>query len=206
MRIEDYPTRLVIVPTRSSQPTASGSAFHALLQRPQRLSASEAQAHLAGAWTAVVGEPPSGDTALLLTAHWALETDAGRAMPGHNFAGIKASPAAPGAFFRTIEGYGAGQRELRARFRVYDSPEASARDYVHLLKTRYPRALEAARVGDITGFASALAAGGYFTADPSAYSLGLQSRRESIAKDANYAALAAPGAGPASLPDTAVPT
>lgn len=203
MRIEDSPARLVIVPTGTSRPETPSRCFRALLG-PAPLSPREAQALLSSAWSAVVGAPPSQDTAQLLTAHWALETDAGRAMPGHNFAGIKASPSAQGAFFQTIEGRGATQREVRARFRVYDSPEAGARDYIQLLKTRYPSALEAARVGDIADFARALAAGGYFTADPAAYSAGLRKRRESIAKSASLDVISRPSAGPATLTETAL--
>src|SRR4051812_220830 len=183
MRIEQSTTPVVILPTRSAQPAASRS-FGALLHGSPRLGEKEAQALLSDAWSKVVGQAPSRDTSLLLTAHWALETDTGRAMPGHNFAGIKASPQAQGAFFDTIEGHGATQRGIRAKFRTYDSPEAGARDYVSLLKTRYPSALEAARVGDVTDFAQALAAGGYFTADPAAYSAGLLKRRENLEKPA----------------------
>jgi hypothetical protein len=204
MQIERNATRLVILPTGSSQPTAPTRSFSAFLERPQHLSAKDAQALLSGAWTAVVGEPPSSATAQLLTAHWALETDSGRAMPGHNFAGIKASPQAPGEVFGTIEGHGATRLEVRARFRVYGSPEAGARDYVSLLKSRYPAALEAARVGDTTDFAHALAAGGYFTADPTAYSSGLRHRRENIEKGATSSSVAAPGPGPASLAEAAL--
>ncbi|MEO6599158.1 MAG: glucosaminidase domain-containing protein [Polyangiaceae bacterium] len=159
---------------------------------------------LSGAWTAIVGQAPSRDTAQLLTAHWALETDGGRAMPGHNFAGIKASPTAKGAFFDTIEGHGAARRELSARFRVYDSPEAGARDYVKLLETRYPAALEAARSGDTADFARALAAGGYFTADPAAYSAGLRQRRENLAESAPSASNGAPPPTPVFVAELAL--
>ena len=205
MRIEHSPTRLVILPAGASKPvTAPSRSFGALLQHPPRLSEKDAQAQLSGAWLAVVGEPPARGTAQLLTAHWALETDAGRAMPGHNFAGIKAGPKAPGALLETTEGHGATRREVSARFRVYDSPEAGARDYVNLLKTRYPAALEAARVGDSPGFAQALAAGGYFTADPAAYSSGLLKRRESIEKGALSPTMLAASPDPALLAEAAL--
>ena len=204
MRIEHGATRLVILPTGASNPVTPTRPFSALLQRPPQLSAKDAQGLLSGAWTAVVGEPPSRETAQLLTAHWALETDGGRAMPGHNFAGIKASPQARGEIFDTIEGHGAARREVRARFRVYDSPEAGARDYVSLLEARYPVALEAARVGDASGFVNALAAGGYFTADPAAYSSGLRHRLESIEKNTMSPAVGGPTPGPPSLAEAAL--
>jgi flagellar protein FlgJ len=113
-------------------------------------------------------------------------------MPAHNFVGIKASPAARGAELRTVEGYGAARREVTARFRVYDSAEAGARDYVHLLATRFPSALEAARAGDASAFALALARGGYFTADPLVYSAGLQQRLRTL-ETGDEPAITAPG-------------
>jgi len=110
----------------------------------------------------------------VLTAQWALETNLGQQMHGHNFGGIKASSGVPGRNYRTVEGYGATRRELKARFRVYASAYAGAEDYVRLLATRYPAALVRARAGDVPGFARALAQGGYFTADPGAYARGLE--------------------------------
>ncbi len=103
-------------------------------------------------------------------------------MPGYNFAGIKATPAAAGKSFRTVEGHGATRREVSARFRVYESAEAGAYDYVRLLATRYPDAVSAARVGDGAGFARALARGGYFTAAPESYSAGLARRLATLAQ------------------------
>ena len=131
---------------------------------------------LGDAWTAVIGSPPGPRTTALLTAHWALETDAGRSMPGHNFAGIKAAPGAPGKSFPTVEGHGPTRREVSARFRMYESAEAGAHDYVRLLATRYPDAVAAARAGDSKGFVGALARGGYFTAAPDHYAAGFEHR------------------------------
>jgi hypothetical protein len=155
---------------------ARAQTFSVTNETNQPLTAGKAQALLAKAWEAVVGgaAPPQG--VALLTAHWALETDAGRSMPGHNFGGIKAAESAAGKSFRTVEGHGPARREVSARFRVYDSAESGAHDYVRLLADRYPAALEAARAGNVASFASALAAGAYFTADPKAYRHGLEQR------------------------------
>jgi hypothetical protein len=158
------------------------------------LSPESARALLGRAWEAVVGGPAPAEGVALLTAQWALETNAGRSMPGHNFGGIKAAPGAAGASFRTVEGYGTGQREVSARFRVYDSAETGARDYVRLLATRYPIAIEAARRGDSEGFAHALASGGYFTADPSVYARGLEERLRELENNAPKGAVGAPAA------------
>ena len=161
-------------------PSANGPkperSFRASLGESTRLSAHEAYALLGSAWSRLLGSAPSPRAVAILTAHWALETDGGRCMPGHNFAGIKAAAGAPGAQLRTVEGHGAGRREISARFRAYDSAQAGARDYVHLLASRYPAALAAAAAGNAPAFVQALAHGGYFTADPVAYAAGLEQR------------------------------
>jgi flagellum-specific peptidoglycan hydrolase FlgJ len=112
-------------------------------------------------------------------------------MPGHNFAGIKAAPSAPGKSFPTVEGHGATGRVVNARFRTYENAEAGARDYVTLLATRYPDAIAAACAGDSAGFSRALAQGGYFTADPKAYAAGLEQRVTALAQNVSSNPLAA---------------
>jgi len=179
MRIEANAARDLSNPASMATPQSSFRAFLSRSASP-RLSAPEARTLLSNAWTTVIGILPNPRTSALLTAHWALETDAGRSMPGHNFAGIKAAPAAPGQVFPTIEGHGATRREVHARFRAYENPEAGALDYVRLLATRYPDAVAAARAGDSAGFTRALAEGGYFTAAPEAYAAGLTWRLASL--------------------------
>ena len=178
MRVDGGQPSLVILPVAAPAPAPARTFREHLAPRTDsgRLSRHAAQTLLGNAWAQVVGSAPDPRTAALLTAHWALETDAGRAMPGHNFAGIKASPAAPGVLLRTVEGHAATRREVSARFRVYESAAAGAHDYVRLLQSRFPAALEAAQAGNGPGFAQALAAGGYFTADPRLYAAGLQQR------------------------------
>ena len=150
--------------------------FRVMLRPSAPLTPAAARAHLSSAWAAVTGSPASASTSSVLTAHWALETDAGRAMPGRNFAGIKAAAAAPGPALSTREGFGPTEHEVNAKFRHYDSFEAGAHDYISLLAARYPDALAAAARGDIAGFGHALAQGGYFTADPRVYVAGLEQR------------------------------
>jgi len=197
MRIETSFTPAVADFPRAGQKTRS--SFHTLLVEPS-LSPSQARTLLGNAWTVVLGNLPEPCTSALLTAHWALETDAGRCMPGHNFAGIKATPGAPGKNFRTLEGHGASQHEVSARFRSYESAEAGARDYVRLLATRYPDAVTAARLGDSAGFANALARGGYFTAEPATYAAGLARRLESLERGSSPSLPAPPsGLAPAAI-------
>jgi hypothetical protein len=194
MRIEASEPRIFASPATVA--AAPASAFRSLLPR-HRLNATEARTLLGDAWTAVIGNLPERHTSALLTAHWALETDGGRCMPGHNFAGIKAAPGAPGQSFPTVEGHGATRRETSARFRVYESARAGAHDYVRLLAARYPDAVEAARAGDSNGFARALERGGYFTANPKSYAAGLQQRLATLERGvvpSPLAVLAVPGA------------
>ena len=187
------------VPDYRSKATSSSSFRSVSLGSPARLNATEARALLSDAWSVVIGNSPEPRTSALLTAHWALETDAGRCMPGHNFAGIKATPAALGKEFRTVEGHGATRHEISARFRVYESAEAGALDYVRLLATRYPDAIRAARAGDSAGFSRALAQGGYFTASPEAYAAGLEWRLSALDQGHLGDALAAPAAAAGTL-------
>ncbi|HYQ41887.1 MAG TPA: glucosaminidase domain-containing protein [Polyangiaceae bacterium] len=175
MRIEQSLARPIPGPASKATPQ-SPFRSHLPSRSPPRLSPAEAQALLSDAWTKVIGNIPDPRTSALLTAHWALETDAGRCMPGNNFAGIKAAPGAAGKSFSTVEGHGAARREVEARFRTYESAEAGAQDYVKLLATRYPDAVTAAQAGDSRDFGRALAHGGYFTADPASYAAGLEWR------------------------------
>jgi len=191
MRIEAGSPRAT--PARASGTEATPrSSFRALVPA-QRLHAPEARALLGNAWASVIGVPAQPRTTALLTAHWALETDAGRCMPGYNFAGIKAAPGAAGQELSTIEGHGATRREVRARFRTYESAEAGAHDYVRLLATRYPDAVAAAQAGDSAGFSRALAHGGYFTAAPAAYAAGLEQRLATLESGTAHAVPAPAG-------------
>ncbi len=193
MRIE-YNSEAISAP-RSALPLSKAEFRVSVREFPDGQTRTEqVQAELGSAWSSVLGSPPTARAISILTAHWALETDAGRCMPGHNFAGIKASPSAPGAQFRTVEGHGSSRREVTARFRVYDSAEAGAHDYVHLLATRFPAALAAAQTGDAGGFTHALARGGYFTADPATYAAGLEQRLHALETGAPLNPTRPPGA------------
>ena len=177
MRVESRQSVRVASAPENQTARSTGSFREVLRNRPTpSLDSARARALLGEALSQVTGHPPDKKTTQILTAHWALETDAGRCMPGHNFAGIKASGSAPGAAYRTREGYGAHERQIVARFRSYDTAEAGARDYVQLLATRYPAALAAARRGSSEDFSHELARGGYFTADPHLYAQGLAQR------------------------------
>jgi len=203
MRIETNAPSAVPAVAFAAPPQRSFRSLVAFGSSP-RLSAVDARSLLANAWQAVTGRVAEPHTSALLTAHWAVETDGGRCMPGHNFAGIKAAPSARGETFSTVEGHGPAKHEIQARFRVYESPEAGALDYVSLLARRYPDAVAAAASGDSAGFARALAKGGYFTADLGAYAAALQSRLAALDEGLHGHAFASPGLAPGLLPRIAL--
>jgi flagellum-specific peptidoglycan hydrolase FlgJ len=64
---------------------------------------------------------------------------------------------------------------VRESFRAYSSRALGARDYVQLLKRRYPKAFLAVRHGEVREFVDALRLGGYFTDDAGLYARAMQS-------------------------------
>jgi hypothetical protein len=59
-------------------------------------------------------------------------------------------------------------------FRAYGSLEEGARDYVSVLKDRFPAAFAQAASGKVDGFAHALKTSHYYTASEQAYDAGLR--------------------------------
>jgi hypothetical protein len=134
------------------------------------VTTDQASALIGGALENVTGEKPSPETVAILTAQWAHETGHGDSMFNYNFAGIKGTgPSGLSVLQRTREGYGTSERTITDSFRAYRTAEEGAKDYVSLLQTRFPGALEAARRGDPTATVHALKQAGYFTGDEVAY-------------------------------------
>lgn len=109
-----------------------------------------------------------------LLAQAALETGWGKSLPcdtdgtpSNNFFGIKAGASWQGdsVSVKTLEFDGGVPTPTQAKFRSYDSPADSFRDYVEVLRNnpRYAAALNTG--GDTKAFASGLQRGGYAT-DP----------------------------------------
>ena len=140
---------------------------------PPRLTpidGERAARELKRAWSNVVRHRPSDDTLLILAAHWAHETSGGTFMYNYNFAGIKGRGASGLSCLREAhEGWGMRSLAGVDRFRAYLSVGEGAEDYVSLLVRKYPRAIEAARSGDILQFVTALRQGGYFTGSAAVY-------------------------------------
>jgi hypothetical protein len=134
------------------------------------VTAEQASALIGDALEHVTGEKPKPETVAILTAQWAHETGHGASMFNYNFAGIKGTgPSGLSVAQRTREGYGASERTITDNFRAYRTAEEGARDYVSLLKSRFPGALEAAQNGDPAATVHALKQAGYFTGDEVAY-------------------------------------
>jgi Mannosyl-glycoprotein endo-beta-N-acetylglucosaminidase len=127
------------------------------------LAEEAAARYLARAWHDVLGKPASEAGLSTLWAHWAHETGRGTRMMGYNFAGLKGHTRRGGRHVWTREAAGPGKKLVRRSFRVYDSPEQGAHDYVSLLLERYRGSLSAARQGRTAGFVAVLAARGYYT-------------------------------------------
>ena len=134
------------------------------------IDGERAARELGSAWRQVIGRQPSDDTLLILAAHWAHETSGGSFMYNYNFAGIKGRGASGLSCLRAAhEGWALHASAGIDRFRAYRSAGEGAADYVSLLARKYPRAIDAARVGDILEYVSALREGGYFTGSAAAY-------------------------------------
>jgi hypothetical protein len=162
--------RSFVATTSPTPAPAETASFRALAGARTAISPREAALNLARAWRDATGTNPNPATVAVLWAQWALETGRGRSMHGNNFGGLKGNASNGGsAVLSTREGYGESEQRIQARFRTYACAADGARDYVHTLGERYPSAFAAARDGDAARFAQALAAQGYFTADPRAY-------------------------------------
>jgi hypothetical protein len=148
---------------RKAEPVELRAPPAAAAIRLTPLGEEAAARHLARAWHDVLGRPASEAGLSTLWAHWAHETGRGARMMGNNFAGLKGHRSRGGARMWTREATGSRKELVRRRFRVYESPEQGAHDYVTLLLERYRGALSAARQGRTADFVAVLAAKGYYT-------------------------------------------
>lgn len=101
-----------------------------------------------------------GVPVVAVLAQTALETGWGASMPGHNLFGIKAVDGQNGAMQPTHEVIDGILTPKVANFRIYGSPSESISDYVSLIHTLYPKAVDQ---HSVAGYAQALQSGGYAT-------------------------------------------
>jgi hypothetical protein len=134
------------------------------------ISGTLAAKSLERAYRRLVGRRPGRETIVLLTAHWAHETNQGASMFNYNFGGIKGiGPDGSYVLERTREGSGRSERRKKHRFRAYPDATEGALDYLSLLQRLYGPALDAAALGDVDGFVKSLKQGGYFSGDEHVY-------------------------------------
>jgi hypothetical protein len=121
------------------------------------------------------GGRPNSRTVDVLAAQVSLETAHGGSMYNFNFGGIKgASPQGETANYMTREVLDGHSVALQQGFRAYRSIDDGARDYVSVLRTRFPQAYQQALAGNVDGFAHALKQSHYYTAPESQYASGLR--------------------------------
>ncbi|HZU81972.1 MAG TPA: glucosaminidase domain-containing protein [Polyangiaceae bacterium] len=153
-------------------------------------SMADVRAALSRALEAATGRRPSARTIDVLAAQVSLETAHGDAMFNFNFGGIKgASPQGQTANYLTHEVLGGHDVTLKQGFRAYGSLDEGARDYISVLRARFPQAYTHAVAGDVDGFAHALKQAHYYTAPEGQYAAGLRA-----------AAGVAPAAAPSPAP------
>jgi hypothetical protein len=145
------------------------------------------------------GGRPNSRTVDVLAAQVSLETAHGGSMYNFNFGGIKgASPQGETANYTTREVLDGHSVTLQQGFRAYRSLDDGARDYVSVLRTRFPQAYQQAIAGNVDGFAHALKQSHYYTAPEAQYASGLKAAAGLPSGTSN----SAPAATVASLPDS----
>lgn len=161
----------------ASGPSIAGSQLAPRDVQARRTQASmgEIRAALGRALESATGRPPNARAVEVLSAQVSLETAHGSAMYNFNFGGIKgASPNGETANYLTHEVLGGQDVTLQQGFRAYGSIDEGARDYVSVLRTRFPQAYAQAVTGNVDGFAHALKQSHYFTASEAQYTAGLR--------------------------------
>lgn len=147
-----------------------------------KISEGEAAYALRENWKKIYGEYPSLDALALLWAQWALETGRGKAIHCYNFGNIKRSGTEDYCMFRCNEMIKGklvwfDPPHKQTWFRAYSSSLDGAFDYLTFLskRTRYQKAWEALKKGDVYSFSHELKLAGYYTANEEQYTRGLAS-------------------------------
>lgn len=146
------------------------------------INEGEAAYALRESWKKIYGEYPSLDSLALLWAQWALETGRGKAIHWYNFGNIKRSSDEDYCMFRCneiIKGKVVwfDPPHKQTWFRAYPSATEGAYDYLMFLskRSRYQKAWEVLKQGDVYGFGHELKVAGYYTASEEQYTKSLAS-------------------------------
>jgi hypothetical protein len=155
--------------------TGVSAAIRDVDARKTPASMRDIRAALARALESATGRPPSSQTVDVLAAQVSLETAHGGSMYNFNFGGIKgASPQGETANYLTREVLDGRDVHLKQGFRAYESLDEGARDYVSVLRARFPQAYTQATSGNVDAFAHALKESHYYTAPEQQYAAGLR--------------------------------
>ncbi|MBV9946024.1 MAG: glucosaminidase domain-containing protein [Myxococcales bacterium] len=164
-------------------PSAAGAGAPVRDVEARRTPASmgDIRVALARAIESSTGKKPDSRTVDVLAAQVSLETAHGGAMFNYNFGGIKgASPRGESANYLTREVVDGRDVHLQQGFRAYESLDEGARDYIAVLRNRFPQAYTQATAGNVDGFAHALKQSHYFTAPEAEYAAGLRAAAGSV--------------------------
>jgi len=138
-------------------------------------SMADVKAALTRALESQTGGRPNSRTVDVLAAQVSLETAHGGSMYNFNFGGIKgSSPNGESANYMTREVENGRSVTLQQGFRAYRSLDDGARDYISVIRTRFPQAYQQALAGNVDGFAHALKQSHYYTAAEDQYAAGLR--------------------------------
>jgi flagellum-specific peptidoglycan hydrolase FlgJ len=166
---------------------------------------------LATAWQLLTGSAPDRKIIHILHAQSALETGHWKSIMNFNLGGAKKHGDNDWCFFTTTERFrddvakryldsskpgevaivkqGDGFTTLRFSgkqqmncFASWETLDEAARDHLALLFRRFPKAVDAAKKGDATGYVRELKRGGYFTASEEEYAKIVNSIAKSYTK------------------------
>ncbi len=163
--------------------TSAQTSVRDVQARRTPASMGDIRVALGRALESATGGRPNSRTVDVLAAQVSLETAHGGSMYNFNFGGIKgASPQGETANYMTHEVLGGHSVTLQQGFRAYGSLDDGARDYVSVLRNRFPQAYAQALAGNVDGFAHALKQSHYFTANEDQYAAGLRAAAGEPAK------------------------
>jgi hypothetical protein len=154
---------------------APAASTYAVPARRSPVSMADIRASLSRAVESVTGRRATARTVDVLASQVSLETAGGSQMFNFNFGGIKgAAPGGATASYMTREVLDGNSVHIQQGFRAYASLDEGARDYVSVVRSRFPQAFQSAAAGDLDGFAHALKQAHYYTAPESEYAAGLR--------------------------------
>jgi Transglutaminase-like superfamily len=123
---------------------------------------------LAAVWSSIVGSAP-GQAIQMLVAQSAFETGAWKYVWNYNLGNVRYTGGTP--YFMMKD---PGDDVVPTKWRAYDSLASGAKAWLSFMANNYGTALAYAQQGDVSNFVAALKAKGYFTADQTQYTNGVQ--------------------------------